>query len=431
MQDVSHLCASVRILELDLADSLQRLYDKNKLPIQVSSAAPRQEGLCAKLLDALGRRAKEFDHGALYLPHILTLFAREKKIVLSESVAGRDVFVVLDFALPDRQKVSSEFFLLCNTLATDTYLSLAQQAGQAARLNGANKVHLIMPNFAYARQDKDHGERGPISASITAQNLEPYYDTVTCVHLHSPAIKGMFRAISLNEISPNEIYAPSFVCRDPDTYVPIERDRLSVEGVNRLFNQLCIVSPDTGGAKNARDFAKYCKKFAVHILGVPENAIADISMAQIDKRRAGANVSEIMNVLGREYVQGRVAIIIDDMGDTFGTATQASEALIEAEARNVEFWGTHGYFSGKALDRIQESKISRVNITNSMALSSEARQAEATNVIDISPILAQVVIDLSTAPSQNLRIASRHMVEEGPRRALGRYVFAMMPHLGQ
>ena len=265
------------------------------------STGPRKGGLTEKIIDALEKRAPGLDRQEIYASNTTTLFAREKKLVFDTS---RDVFVVLDYALPDAGKVSTEYLLLANALATDAYISLAQQAGYAAKNNGAKSVHLIMPNYAYARQDKDHGERGPISAAITAQNLEPYFDSITSVHLHSSAIKGMFRAIALNEISPSEIYTPVFVCRDPDTLEPIAAGTLTVEGVNRLFSKLCIVSPDAGGAKNARDFLKYCKKFAATILNVPEDDIADLPMAQIDKRRSGPNVSEVMNVLGAEFVKG-------------------------------------------------------------------------------------------------------------------------------
>ncbi len=188
------------------------------------------------------------------------------------------------------------------------------------------------------------------------------------------------------------------------------------------------MSPDAGGAKNARDFAKYSKKFAASVLNVGEDEIVDIPMAQIDKRRSGANVSEVMNVLGREYVTGRKAVIVDDMGDTFGTATHAADALVSAGASSVEFWGTHGYFSGSALDRINSSPISRVSITNSMALRPAVSEMQQTSIIDIAPILAQVIIDLTTKPETNMHVHQRHLEENDQRRrTLGRHVFAMMP----
>ena len=344
------------------------------------------------------------------------------------SVKGRDVFVVLDFAMPDSRKMSPEAVLIANALITDTYISFAQQAGHAAKLHGAAKVHLIMPNFAYARQDKAHGECGPISAAITAQNLEPYYDSVTSVHLHSPAIQGMFRAIPLHVVAQREIYAPTYVCRDPDTFEPIAASELTVAGVNKLFSQLCIVSPDAGGAANAREFAKYCKLFACTILGIPEDALVDIPMAQIDKRRSGPNEAEVMNVLGEKFVKGRKADIIDDMGDTFTTADKAASALMAVGATSVAFWGTHGYFSGTALDRIKGSKISTVNISNSMALQPSVTESGRARVVDISALLAQVVIDLTTKPEINLHVRERHLQDDGERRRiLGRHVFAMMP----
>lgn len=435
MQNGSHLSASVRILELDLSAALYELFEKKDSylkekgsSVKITATQPRPGGLCEGIFDAISHRADSINREELFAKNTLTLFAREKKIVFDSSVAGRDVFVVLDFALLDDKKVSSEYFLLANLLGTDAYVSLAQQAGQAAKKNGANKTHLLILNYPYARQDKDHGERGPISAEITAQNLEPYYDSVTSVHLHSSAIKGMFRAIPLHEISPNEIYTPSFVYRDPVSFESIAPNALTLSGVNELFSQLCIVSPDAGGAPNARNFAKYCKLFAATVLNVSQDQIVDIPMAQIDKRRSGPGASEVMNVLGRENVVGKIAIIVDDMGDTFGTATRAADALVGVGARSVEFWGTHGYFSGDAIDRINASPISRVSITNSMALRPAITDMKQSKVIDISSILAQVIIDLTTKPTTNMHIRERHLEpSDAIRHTLGRHIFAMMP----
>ena len=428
---IPDLSASVRILELDLAAALQEVFDRKELPVEIKSTAPRAGGLCENVFKALAKRADAIDPGELFAQNTLTLFANEKKITFDTSVAGRDVFIVLDFPLPDSKKVSPEYFLLSRILGTDAYISLAQQAGQAAKLNGAAHVHLIMPNFAYARQDKDHKQRAPISASITAQNIEPYFDSVTSVHLHSPTIKGMFRAIPLHEIAAEEICAPAFVCRDAATFAPIAAADLTREGVNALFSQLCIVSPDAGGAKNARDFAKYCKTLAATLLNAKEDAIVDIPLAQIDKRRSGPNASEVMSVLGRENVAGRKAIIIDDMGDTFGTAAGAARALSDAGATGVEFWGTHGYFSGKALDRIAASKIERVNVTNSMAVRSAVAETPNIHITDIAPILAQVIVDLTTKAEPDMRFTSRHLeTNDERRRILGRHVFAMIPKPG-
>jgi ribose-phosphate pyrophosphokinase len=426
-----NLSGSIRILELNLADALQELFNRKEAPVVIKATEPRLAGLTAQIFDALEKRAVIGDRNELFAQNTLTLFQTEKKIVYDNSVAGRDVFVILDYALPDREKVSAEFFLLAKILGTDAYISLAQMAAQAARKNGAEHVHLIMPDYAYARQDKDHKERAPISAELTAQNLEPYFDSITSVHLHAPAIKGMVHKIPLNEVSPNEIYAPKFVCRDPVTHEPIPLDQLTKEGVNALFKSICIVSPDAGGAENARSFAKYCKTFAATILNVAEKEIPDICMAQIDKRRPSANASEVVNVLGRENIAGHTAIIIDDMGDTFGTGTHAADALIKEGAARIEFWGTHGYFSGPALTRIHGSKIAKVNITNSRALQSEVRRDPRIDVTDISPILAQVIIDQITKPAPNIEVRQRHLESNDEhRRALGRHVFTMMPPAG-
>jgi ribose-phosphate pyrophosphokinase len=413
--------ASVRILELNLAEALEKVYTSKSLPVSITASAPREGGLCDKIFDALEKRAT-FDRADLYAKNTMTLFAQEKKLVFNCSLMRRMVFVVLDFPKPDPKIVSPEFALLSNALLTDAYIALAQEAGMAAKHTGeAKEVHLIMPNYAYARQDKAHGELGPISAAITAQNLEPYYDSVTSVHLHAPAIQGMFRAIPLRDIAPTELHAPSFIFRDPKTFEPISPDALTIDGINQLFGQICVVSPDAGGAKNARDFAKYCKKFAATVLGESEDLIVDLPMAQIDKRRAGANVSEVMNVLGKENVANRIAVIVDDMLDTFGTGIHAADALIAAGARKVEALETHGYFSGSALERLSASNVSRVAVTNSTALKREVLESDCVDVIDIAPVLAQVIIDKITKPDSNITINRRHLVGPDLRGKIGRY----------
>ena len=129
----------------------------------------------------------------------------------------------------------------------------------------------------------------------------------------------------------------------------------------------------------------------------------------------------------RNSSKGRHCVIVDDMGDTFGTGTHAAKALRDVGAASVEFWGTHGYFSGHALQKIEASPITRVSITNSMDLQPAVAASGKVSVIDIAPVLAQVIIDHTTHADPNLPVERRHIdADKGHRRALGRYVFPMM-----
>jgi phosphoribosylpyrophosphate synthetase len=242
MTDIKQPNASIRIFDLNLANVVAEILAGQNLPIEKKFIAPRAGGLCEHILDEINRRAETVRH-ELFASHTLTAFSSgEHKIEYNNTVAGRKVFVVLDFPTLDETKVSREVFQIVSATLTNNYIFIAKEAADAARRAGAAEVHLFIPNFAYARQDKTHKKRGPISAAIVARDLEDYFDTITSLHLHSPAIEGMLHAGKLVNISPNEIFAPNFVCRDPDSFQPIDISTLTVEGVNRLFSLVCIVT---------------------------------------------------------------------------------------------------------------------------------------------------------------------------------------------
>lgn len=423
------LSSAIRIIDLSLVDTIKDILLGKKLPIEKQFSGPRPGGMCEKIMSALETRGEVLQDD-LYAKYTLTSFAGgEHKIEFDSSVAGRHVFVVQDFPTLDDRKATREIFRLASTLLTNNYLFQAQQAAEAAQRFNAASVHLLMPSYAYARQDKTNKRRAEISAAIVAGNMEKYYDKIVSLHLHAAAIEGMVTPGKLINLPAEEIFAPGFILRDPDTFKPISRDELTLDGINKLFSQLCVVAPDAGATANARSFARYCKNLASHLLNVNEDAIADLPLASIDKRRPGPNVCEVIDVLGKENIKGRIAEIIDDIGDSFNTACGGARALMKAGALDVHFTCSHGFFSENALEKIDASPISRVTVSDSLALRPSVLEHPRINVVSIAPVLSQVIIDLTTPPESNIRFAERSLSPLQFRADCGRYAGSMLPKL--
>ena len=429
MSNDPNLSASIRILDLDLARPAQQILSGKKSPIVNKVTTPQKGSLCANIFNELARRAT-VNREELHADYTHTIFTNgEHKIVYDKTVAGRDVFVVLTFPALDETKISKRQFRLATAFLTNNYVFLAKQAADAARRAGAAKIHLLIPNLTYARQDQSHKERGPITAAMVVRELEQYYDKIVSLHLHSAAIEGMAEAGKVINISPNEIWGPDIVLRDPETFEPISPDQLTLKKVNQLFSRLCFGSPDSGGLKNTRDLAKYCKTFAATLLGVSEDKIRDIRIAVIDKRRPGANQSEVMNVLGKENVRKRRLLLIDDMTDTAGTLVHSADAYMKVGALTVEGRITHSYCLGDALQITKKSKLSRFVTTNSMALRPSVLRHPKISALDIAPAMVQVIADLVTKPEPNVHFHARNLGAPEMRTKLGRYVTAMMPRM--
>jgi ribose-phosphate pyrophosphokinase len=438
----SDLSAAIKILDIDLSPLAHEIARGAKLPIVARVNGPRPGALCEGIISALEHRATKIDKESLFADYALTMFkGGEQKIEYGDSVAGHQVFLVLDFPSLDETIVPPEFYTLANATLLNNYLHLAKQAAEAARGGGgAAEVHLIMPNHADARQDQRHGERGPVTVAIVARELAAYFDSITCLHLHAPQTEGIYAALgmSFRNLSPNELHGPSFVCRDPDTMEPISSNSLTPEGVTQLFNLTCIASPDVGGAKVARNFIKYSRKLAAAIICENQNnqnfaavlkSLPDIPLVIVDKSRPSANVAEIMNVLGIEFAKGRDCALFDDMGDGLGTLINAAEALIDAGAASVEGRVSHGYFSGDALDLIAKSRIHQVLVGNGMALRPSVSEHSKVKVIGLAPAFAQTIIDIATKPTPNVTFATRHTHGHDFRRRGGRFAGPMMDGL--
>lgn len=258
----------------------------------------------------------------------------EIMVKINESVRGRDVFLVQPTNAP-----------------SDTNLMELMVMADALKRASANTITAIIPYFGYSRQDRANEPRVPITAKLVSNLITVSgVDRVVTMDLHAGQIQGFF------DIPVDNLYAlPVFYKYMQD---------------NNLCNDdTVIVSPDAGGVARARTYAK---KF-----GMP--------LAIIDKRRSSPNVAKVMHVIGE--VAGKKCILIDDMIDTAGTLTEAAAALIENGAVSVKAMATHGILSGPAIDRISNSVIEKVIITDTID-NTRLKDFAKLEILSVSGILA-------------------------------------------
>ena len=255
-------------------------------------------------------------------------------VKIDENVRGRDVFIIQ----PTNPPAENYLELL---LLTD-----------AARRASAARVTAVLPYFGYARQDRKDQPRVAISAKLMA-NLITHAgaDRVLGMDFHSHQLQGFW------DIPVDHLYAaPAFV-----SHYRLE-----------ALHQPVVVAPDVGSAKMARGYAKRL----------------DASLAIIDKRRVSANVAEVVNVVGE--VEDRDCLIPDDMIDTAGTITEAASALKRLGARRVFAFATHALLSGPAVQRLQESSIEEVTVTNTIRLPEE-RKFDKLKVLSIAALMSKAI----------------------------------------
>jgi ribose-phosphate pyrophosphokinase len=256
---------------------------------------------------------------------------------IRENVRGVDTYVVQPTSSPVNDNLM-ELLIMCDALRR------ASVAGITA----------VIPYYGYARQDRKVAPRTPITSKLVADLLVAAGVTrVLCVDLHAGQIQGFFN------IPFDHLYAlPVFL----EDYL---QQRFSAETV--------FVSPDAGGVERARAYSKR--------LGA--------TLAIIDKRRDRPNVSEVMHLIGD--VRGRDCIIVDDMIDTAGTLCNAARAAMDYGARRVVACATHGVLSGPAVQRIEQSPLEEVVVTNSFPLSEEARACKKIRVLSIGRLLGEAI----------------------------------------
>src|SRR5262245_45028884 len=234
-------------------------------------------------------------------------------VEIGENVRGVNCFVVQPTCTP----------------VNDNLMELLVMVDALKRAS-AGSIVAVMPYFGYARQDRKVKQRTPISAKLVADLVTAAgADRVVAVDLHAGQIQGFF------DIPVDHLFA-----------MPVMIDYLRT----RFSKDSIVVSPDAGGVERARAYAKRLST----------------TLAIIDKRRSSPNVSEVMNIIGD--VKGKDTVIVDDMIDTAGTLAQAAKAVMEAGARTVAACATHGVLSGPAIQRIADSPLTEVVVTDTIPL---------------------------------------------------------------
>ena len=261
----------------------------------------------------------------------------EIMVEIGENVRGRDVFVIQSTCQPANHNLM-ELLVMVDAL----------KRASAARITA------VIPYFGYARQDRKVAPRTPITSKLVADLITTSgVSRVLCVDLHAGQIQGFFN------IPVDHLYA-----------APV----LLVDIKSRFHDKkVVIVSPDAGGTERARAFAKRL----------------DAGLAIIDKRRSGANVSEVMHIIGD--VKDKTCIIVDDMIDTAGTLCQAAAALKQEGASEIYATASHAVLSGPALERINQSELKEVLITNTIPSEEKLKNCPSLRIISVAQLLAEAI----------------------------------------
>ena len=260
----------------------------------------------------------------------------EIRLQILENVRGADVFVVQPTCTP-----------------VDRHLMEVLLMIDALKRASAERITAVLPYYGYARQDRKDKPRMPISARLIANLIQTAgADRVLTLDLHAAQIQGFF------DVPVDHLFAAPVMLEYFDS-------------IGR--RDLTMVSPDAGGVERARAFAKH--------MNAP--------LAIIDKRRTDVNVAEVMHIIGD--VEGRHCLIVDDLIDTAGTLVKGAEALLKQGASSVIACATHAVLSGPAVQRIEESQLQEVVVTNSIPLREEAKRSTRIKTLSVAPLLARAI----------------------------------------
>jgi ribose-phosphate pyrophosphokinase len=261
----------------------------------------------------------------------------ESKIEIKENVRGTDVFVLQSTSAPGNNNLMELLLML-----------------DAFKRASAKRITAVIPYYGYARQDRKVVPRVPISAKLVADLITTAgASRILTVDLHSGQIQGFFN------IPVDNLYA---------TPVLLQHLRKQLN-----HNEVTIVSPDAGGVERARAIA----------------ARLDASLAIIDKRRVGPNVVAEMNIIGE--VKDQIAILLDDMVDTAGTLTMAADALKKEGAKRIVGCCTHAVLSGPAIERIAESPLEELIVTNTIPLGPKAQRCDKIKVLSVAHLIGEAI----------------------------------------
>jgi ribose-phosphate pyrophosphokinase len=260
----------------------------------------------------------------------------EIAVEVNESVRGLDTFVVQSTCPPVNNNLMELLIMI-----------------DALRRASAERINAVIPYYGYARQDRKVAPRQPISAKLVANLItEAGASRVLTIDLHAGQIQGFF------DIPVDNLYASPIV----------------LEYLRKKFkDDLVLIAPDAGGVERTRSFAKRL----------------DASLAIMDKRRERANVAQVMHIIGT--VKGKVAVILDDMVDTAGTLTQAAQALKEHGATAIFACCTHAVLSGKAIQKINDSPLEELIVTDTIPINQEGRGCKKIKVLSVAELFGEAI----------------------------------------
>lgn len=269
----------------------------------------------------------------------------EVSVQINENVRGKDVFILQSTCAPTNDNLMELLVMI-----------------DAMRRASATRITAVVPYFGYARQDRRvRSARVPITAKVVADMMVRVgVDRVLTVDLHAEQIQGFF------DCPVDNVYGAPALVDD------IQKQR---------YPDLIVVSPDIGGVVRARAVAKEL----------------DSDLAIIDKRRPAANVAEVMNLIGD--VNGKTCLLVDDIVDTAGTLCTAASALKEHGAKKVISYCTHAVLSGPAIDRLNNSALDTLVVTDTIPLSPEGEKCKAIRQLSIANMLAESIRRVSNEES--------------------------------
>jgi ribose-phosphate pyrophosphokinase len=255
---------------------------------------------------------------------------------IKDNVRGADVFVVQPTSPPVNENLMELLVML-----------------DAFKRSSASRLTAVIPYYGYARQDRKDKPRVPISAKLVADLLSTAgTDRVLTMDLHAAQIQGFF------DVPVDHLFAAPVI----------------LDYVSRLkLPKLTVVSPDAGGVERARAYAKRL----------------EAALAIVDKRRESPNVAEVHQVVGD--VEGRTALIVDDIVDTAGTLAKVAQAIKDAGAREVLASSSHAVLSGRAIEKIEQSPVSRLIVTDSLPLADAKRGCAKLVVLTIAELMGKAI----------------------------------------
>jgi ribose-phosphate pyrophosphokinase len=286
---------------------------------------------------ALSRKICEYVHVPLGGEKVKRFSDGEIQIEIDENVRSKDVFVIQSICSPVNDNLVELLLML-----------------DALKRASANRITAVIPYYGYARQDKKVAPRVPISAKLVADILTVAGATrIITMDLHAGQIQGFFN------IPVDNLFAAPVI----------------IDYIRKKFNNdLVIVSPDAGGVERARAFAKRL----------------NAGLAIIDKRRDAPNQAKAMAVIGN--VTDKVVVILDDMVDTAGTLVEAAGAIMKNGAREIHASCSHAVLSGPAIQRIEDSELKTLVVTDTIPLKKNAIDCNKINVLSISKLIGEAII---------------------------------------